>query len=611
MEEMKEKYENFKEQVRAQADMVRIISDYVPLKKKGGRYWGCCPFHGEKTPSFTVDESKGLFHCFGCGVGGDVFSFIMKIENRSFSEAVKFLAGKLNIAIPEREKNPEEIAREMQAKEVYTANEMAAKFFQSCLVNTRYGEIGLKYLLARGITREIIDSFALGMAPPDYNKLHIALKGKGVTEDTMIKAGLVNQKGSGGIYDRFRGRIMIPIRDIRGRVVGFTGRVLDKEAKEAKYMNTGETEWFSKRNILFGLDAALKSIKAQQKVVLVEGHMDAISLHAAGITWAVAVMGTAFTEQHARLLKRLVPEVVFSFDSDRAGTEAVVRAVPIALHADLRAQVMQVPDGKDPDDFVRKHGKEAYEKLIEEAIDGIEFQIKRQLEENNITTLAGKVQAVSNILPFLLECKNDIEVAQRIRDLARRITIDEGLIQSEYNKLKRHHKQDDFVPNAIYLAPKTTTVSEQAERHLLFALIKSKAVLTEKLLEQLKKIKFESNERAEIFDKAIFQLQKCSKNLSVNLFEVLEENSASELTNILRMELPSTELTEMLLDCLRQLRLAELEKEFEQHSSSAAEYEKQGNEKYLQELSECRRIKNEEKKIILLSNEAKSKQNMN
>jgi len=611
MEEMKEKYENFKEQVRAQADIVRIISDYVPLKKKGGRYWGCCPFHGEKTPSFTVDESKGLFHCFGCGVGGDVFSFIMKIENRSFAEAVKFLAGKFNIAIPEREKNPEEIAREMQAKEVYIANEMAAKFFQSCLVNTRYGEIGLKYLAARGITRKIIDSFVLGMAPPDYNKLHIALKGKGVTEDTMIKAGLVNQKGSGGIYDRFRGRIMIPIRDIRGRVVGFTGRVLNKEAKEAKYMNTGETEWFSKRNILFGLDAALKSIKAQQKVVLVEGHMDAISLHAVGITWSAAVMGTAFTEQHARLLKRLVPEVIFSFDSDRAGAEATVRAVPIALHADLRVKVMQVPDGKDPDDFVRKHGKEAYEKLIEEAIDGIEFQIKRQLEENNITTLAGKVQAVSNILPFLLECKNDIEVAQRIRDLARRITIDEGLIQSEYNKIKHHNKQDNFVPNAIYLTPKATNISEQAERHLLFALIKSKDVLTENLLEQLKKIKFASNERAEIFDKTIFQLRKGSKNLSVDLFEVLAENSASELTNILRMELPSTELTEMLLDCLRQLRLAALEKEFEQHSFSAAEYEKQGNEKYLQELSECRRIKNEEKKIILLSNEAKSKQNMN
>lgn len=606
-EDMKEKYENFKEQVRAQADIVRVISDYVPLKKKGGRYWGCCPFHGEKTPSFTVDEGKGLFHCFGCGVGGDVFSFIMKIENRSFPEAVKFLAGKLNIDIPEREKNPEEIAREMQAKEVYTANKMAAMFFQSCLINTRYGKIGLKYLSDRGINRDIIDGFALGMAPPDYNKMHLALKGKGIKEETMIKAGLVNKKDGGGIYDRFRGRIMIPIRDMRGRVVGFTGRVLSKDAKEAKYMNTGETEWFSKRNILFGLDTALKAIKLQQKIVLVEGHMDAISLHAAGITWAAAVMGTAFTEQHARLLKRLVPEVIFSFDSDKAGTEAAVRSVPIALHAGLKARVMQVPDGKDPDDFVRKHGKDAYEKLIEEAIDGIEFQIKKQLEENNINALAGKVQAVSNILPFLLECKNDIEVAQRIRDLARRITIDEGLIQSEYNKLKRTHKKDDFIPRALYLAPRTTTVSEQAERHLLFALIKSKDVLKENLLEQLKKIRFESNERTEIFAQSICLLQKGSKDLSAELFEILAEKSASELTNILRMELPSTELREMLLDCLRQLRLAALEKEFEQHSSLAAEYEKQGNEKYLQELSECRRIKNEEKEIVLLSNEAKNK----
>jgi DNA primase len=607
MEEMKEKYENFKEQVRAQADIVRIISDYVPLKKKGGRYWGCCPFHGEKTPSFTVDEGKGLFHCFGCGVGGDVFSFIMKIENRSFPEAVKFLAGKLNIPIPEREKNPAEIARELQAREIYTANELAAKFFQSCLLNTEYGKTGVKYLADRGITREIIDSFALGMAPPDYNKLHLALEKKGVSTETMVRAGLANKRDSGGIYDRFRGRIMIPIRDVRGRVVGFTGRVLSKEAKEAKYMNTGETEWFSKRNILFGLDAALKSIKEHKQVILVEGHMDAISLHAAGINWAVAAMGTAFTEQHARLIKQLSPEVVFSFDSDKAGIEAAIRAVPIALHADLKNKVMQVPEGKDPDDFVRKHGKDAYIKLIDEAVEGLDFQINHQLEENAINTLAGKVQAVANILPFLLECKSDIEVAQRIRDLARALTIDEGLIQSEYNKLKRQDKKDDFVPRSVYLAPQTTTALEQAERHLLFALIKGRDVLTGNFVLQLQKVVFESVERTEIFKKTILFLQEGRENLATDLFEVLSENGASELTNILRMELPSTDLAEMLSDCLRQLRLAVLEQEFARHSSLAAEYEKQGNEKYLQELSECRRIKNEEKEIITLSNETKNK----
>ena len=203
----------------------------------------------------------------------------MKIENRSFPEAVKFLAGKLNIPIPEQEKNPAELAREMQAKEVYAANELAARFFQSCLINTEYGKTGVEYLAARGITREIIDGFALGMAPPDYNKLHLALERKGISEDTIIKAGLANKRDNGGIYDRFRARIMIPIRDVRGRVVGFTGRILNKDIKEAKYMNTGETEWFSKRNILFGLDTALKSIKEHKQVVLVEGHMDAISLH--------------------------------------------------------------------------------------------------------------------------------------------------------------------------------------------------------------------------------------------------------------------------------------------------------------------------------------------
>lgn len=597
MEDMKEKYENFKEQVRDQADIVRVVSQYVDLKKKGGRYWGCCPFHGEKTPSFTVDESKGLFHCFGCGAGGDVFTFVMKEENISFPEALKLLANKLNIPIPEREKTPEEMARDQEANAIYGANELAAKFFRSCLINTAYGHTGIAYLANRGITKEIIDQFGLGMAPPDYNKLHQALEKKGVKEDIIVKAGLANRREKGGVYDKFRGRIMIPIRDARGRVAGFTGRILDKEASPAKYMNTGDTPWFHKGNILFGLDTALKSIKKHKQVVVVEGHMDAISLHAAGIDWSVASMGTAFTERQAEMIKRLAPEVVFSFDSDAAGKNAAMRAIPIAMKFGLKARIMHVTDGKDPDDFVRKHGKEAFQELIDGAMSGIDYEVETTLAIYNSGDLAGKVEAVSHVLPYFLACQSDIEVGDRIRKLAIRLTIDEGLIQSEYRKILRKDRQNGFVPEVTISRPKVKNATEQAERHVIFALLAGFS--SKKSNYNIGESIFTSEPRKEIFRKLQGKPFTNQNAMVSGLFEVLTSEGASELTNILRLDLPTDSLSVMLPDCLHQLKLAALEREFQQHSKLAAEYEKAQNDACLQELEICQRIKNEIKALSL------------
>ena len=588
MEDTKEIYANFKEQVRREADIVRIISEYVPLKKKGGRYWGCCPFHGEKTPSFTVDEGKGLFHCFGCGAGGDVFSFIMKQENLSFVDALKFLANKFNIPIPEKEKNAAEIARELEAKEVYTANQWAAKFFHSCLLNTNYGKKGLAYLQNRGIGREIITKFDLGLAPEGFDKLYKGLLGKGVQEATIVKAGLANRNDKGGIYDKFRARIMIPIKNPRGKVVGFTGRILDKNSSPAKYMNTGDTPWFHKGNLLFGLDAALASIRKHKQVVVVEGHMDAISLHAAGIDWAVASMGTAFTEHQAAILRRLVPEVVFSFDSDAAGKNAAMRAIPLAKQAGLKCKVMHVPEGKDPDDFVRKQGPKAFVELIEHALPGVDYEINTVLVSHDLNSLSGKVEAVDQVIPFIASCESEVEIGERLRDLARTLAIDEGLIQSEYRKLTGRNRREVTPVVPVKAKQQVGGSGEQAERLILYGILVGEPLGAQKDLVQ--KSLF-TGPRQEIFDKLVAKHGLETKIDARDLFPEMTDAGAGELTSILELDVADNNLPQMLEDCFKQLRLEGLQKEFQYHSQQAELFEKTDNAKFMQELAECQRIR--------------------
>ncbi len=594
MDDRKEEYVNFKEQVRQAADIVSIVAETVDLKKRGNRYWGCCPFHGEKTPSFTVDPVKGLFHCFGCGAGGDVFSYVMRRDHVEFFEALKTLAEKYGIPIPEREKSAKELAWEKETKEVYEANALADRFFHACLTRTQYGKQGRTYLAGRGIGADIIESFTLGMAPPDFTTLHTTLVKRGVTEETLVKAGLVNRRNSGsGVYDKFRARIMIPIKDLRGRVVGFTGRILHAEDSPAKYMNTGETPWFHKGKLLFGLDRAMNEIRKRGQALVVEGHMDAISLHAAGITWTVASMGTAFTEYQATLLKRLAPEVIFCFDSDNAGKNAAMRAIPIALKAGLQCRVMHVTDGKDPDEFVRKEGREAFENLVKNAKTGIDYEVDTVLAGEDTDSLSGKVAVVAKVLPFFKDCTSDVEVGERIRDLARRLSIDEGMIQSEYRKLLRGERKSTFNPEWLLqkkMRPMSPT--EQAERLVLRAFLEG--IPPQPGQEGIAHVdSFTVKERQEIFQQLLLLLKEGRYQDPRDLFAVLNESAQEELVQILHLTVQRSSLPVILADCLRRMEIGALEKEYERHSQLAGQYEKEGNEKFLQELAECHRIKME------------------
>lgn len=591
MEPMDGDFESFKEQVRAAADILEVISSYVTLKKRGQNYWGCCPFHGEKTPSFAVNPAKNMFYCFGCHEGGDVFRFIMKEENCGFMEAMKLLAGRYGIPVPEKQRTAAEIRKEQERERIFNANELASRFFQACLLKTAYGKPALAYLEGRGITQEIIERFTIGYALDNFSALLTSLGKRGCGPEVLEAAGLVAQ-GRAHYYDKFRNRVMIPIKDARGRIVGFGGRVLDNSTP--KYLNTSETEWFNKRRLLFGMDIALKAIRSSRQAIVVEGYMDAISLHAAGIANVVASMGTAFAQEQAKLLKRTCDEVVFCYDSDSAGRRASVRAVSIAREAGLKVRIAGVPEGKDPDEFVRHRGKDAFLQVIAAAQEGVDFQIDETILQNNVTNLAGKVEAVSNILPFLLECKNEIETAGHIRRLAQKLTIDEELITAEYRKAARSR---GVRPVNVSAAPAVEEPQTgQPAEELLLAILAESPQLWEQCRTVVQQTGFTQPYLAAIFAK-IGELESANDFSIDKINAVLEPEAQSTWGRIMAEPLPEGDMQKALEDCLRQLQRSYLEKEYEKHRLLADEYERSADERFMNELMESQRIKYEIKKL--------------
>jgi DNA primase len=420
-----------------------------------------------------------------------------------------------------------------------------------------------------------------------------ALGKRGYSQELLMQAGLAVPGKNSGAYDKFRNRVMIPIKDPRGRIVGFTGRILGDGMP--KYMNTGETEYFIKRYLLFGLDIAVAEIRKSRQAIVVEGHMDAISLHAAGVTNAVASMGTAFAAEQARLLKRMADEVVFCYDSDSAGRNASVRAVSIARAAGLKVRVANVPEGKDPDEFIRQHGKEAFLQVIAQGLEGIDYQVEETILQNNVTNLAGKVEAVSKIIPFLLECKNEIEAAEHIRKLAQRLTIDEGLIAEEYRKVA---KKSGVQATAVVQQPaiKATYTAEQQAEEMLLAVLLEHPTLALGCQDIVEEVGFVLDARRQIFECILAYEGEQAVDVH-RLTEVLDGETTSVLAGILSKNVPEGDSEKIIEDCLRQMKKSFLEKEYEKHRLLADEFERSGDERFLSELMESQRIKNEIKEL--------------
>lgn len=402
------------EEVRSKNDIVDVISSYVKLQKKGSSYFGLCPFHNEKSPSFSVSREKQMYYCFGCGAGGNVFTFLMEYENYSFQEALKYLADRAGVELPEAEYSKEARERADQKAILLEINKVAAQYFYVQLKSPQ-GAHALSYLKDRGLSDEMIHSFGLGYSNKYSNDLYQYLKSKGYRDELIVKAGLVTVDERYGVSDKFWNRVMFPIMDSNSRVIGFGGRVMG-DAKP-KYLNSPETMIFDKSRNLYGLNRARSSRKPY--FLLCEGYMDVISLHQAGFSNAVASLGTALTPGHASLIKRYVKEVYLTYDSDEAGTKAALRAMPILKDVGITARIIRMEPYKDPDEFIKHLGAEAFEERIHKARNGFMFGLEVLERDYDLTTPEGKTDFMKEAAKRLTQFDEEIERSNYIEAVAK------------------------------------------------------------------------------------------------------------------------------------------------------------------------------------------------
>jgi len=422
------------DQIRNASDIVEVISNYLTLTKKGKNYFGLCPFHPEKTPSFSVSPEKQIFHCFGCGKGGNVFTFLMEHEKLSFIEAVRMLAQKAGIPLSYEQKD----AAQFQEREaLFETARFAARFFYYNLTATKTGQVGLDYFQQRQVTKDIIKKFGLGFALNLWDGLLKSAQKRTIKAELLEKCGLIiPRKDGAGFYDRFRNRVIFPVFNATGRVVAFGGRRLADD-NTPKYINSPETPIYQKREILYGLGQTRQMIQAENRVVMVEGYMDLISLFQAGIQNVVATAGTALTPEHARLIARYTRNIVLLYDGDAAGANAALRGLDVLLENDLDVNVVQLPAEHDPDSYVKTAGVAAMQELIQSAKPLVEFKLLMLAETQDLTSAAGKAEAVRSILNSVIKIKDEIKQNITIRELAERFFLDERLLLRELDQLKR------------------------------------------------------------------------------------------------------------------------------------------------------------------------------
>lgn len=432
--------DSFLQELKLRSDITEIASSYVNLKRHGRNMVGLCPFHGEKTPSFNIYTESGSFYCFGCGAGGDVITFIMKIENLDYVEAVKFLAQRAGMEMPE---NTYDDSLSKLRMRIYEANREAARFFHATLLSQR-GQSGLNYLRGRALSDRTIRHFGLGFADDDWNSLCNHLKNKGFSEYEIYSANLAfKRKNGNGIYDRFVNRVMFPIIDLRGNVIAFGGRIMTDE--KPKYLNTSDTPVFKKSENLFSLNNAKSS--GTRTLILCEGYMDVIALNQAGFTNAVATLGTALTNEQALLMKRYADEVIICYDADGAGQKATARAIDILRNAGLPIKILTVPSGKDPDEFIRSKGENgpaAFKLLIEKCGNDIEYRLMKLKENYNLNTTDGKVAFLNEAVKIVATIESPIERDVFASKLCAELEIDKNAFLEQISKVKRRDRRENI-----------------------------------------------------------------------------------------------------------------------------------------------------------------------
>ena len=423
------------DEIKSVADIVSVIGDYVELKRAGSNYVGLCPFHNEKTPSFSVSPSKGIFHCFGCGVGGDVISFIMQKEGLSYPEAIKFLADKLGILVETNEVNKEKYEHRKKLFEIN--NEAKLFYYKNLLIN----DIPKDYIKKRNLNNNLINKFIIGYAD-GKNSLYRHLLQKGYQKDDIIEVGLINQDEKGNVYDKFRNRLMFPIIDIRGNVIGFGGRALADS--RAKYMNSPQSLAYDKSKNVYGVSNLKNSTKVG-KIILVEGYMDVISLTNYGFDYAIASLGTSLTHDQAKLIKRYCKNIYICYDGDSAGQNATSRAIEIFKEHDISPNIIVIPDNMDPDDYIKQYGNESFDRLIDNAVDSVIYEYKKILQKYDINDVKEKIQLIDDLTTLLSKLDREVIRDEYIKRFSDDLNI-------EYLSLKKDvsSKLNEVKPNITF-----------------------------------------------------------------------------------------------------------------------------------------------------------------
>jgi DNA primase len=452
------------DRIRQGVDLVELISEHVPLTKKGRNYVSLCPFHTEKTPSFSVNPDRGIYHCFGCGAGGDAFRFLMEVERISFGEAVRILAGRAGVPLPTSGRSSKV---DEANDELYRANELAKKYF-SYLLTREEGRRAWDYLTRRGVSSGIIERFQLGYSPSQWDAFSQVAAKRGFSGEVLERAGLCIRRQSGGVYDRFRDRVMFPITGVSGRVIAFGARALSPDA-EPKYINSPETPIYKKGATLYGLSQAKEAIRREGTVLIVEGYMDLLRLVQSGIEHGVASSGTAFTPDHARILSRYAERVVIVYDGDPAGTSASFRSLDILLAEGLSPYVAVLPEGHDPDTYILAEGVEAFRRIVEGAQSLVQYRITTLTASGLLQTVEGKHRVVAGLAETAAKVRDEVKRALIVREIADGLGLDETVIaRAVAGQMGRRRGRQ---PSSEEREEKASTLSEPMEFGELIAVM--------------------------------------------------------------------------------------------------------------------------------------------
>ena len=514
------------EEVRQSNDIVNIISQYVALKRSGRNFFGLCPFHNEKSPSFSVSPDKQIFHCFGCGVGGNVYTFLTKIEGISFKEAVEILAEKANIQLPQMETGEDSSREELKAK-VYKVNEFAAEYYHKNLYNPA-SKIAQEYIKKRKLNNQTLINYKIGYSGK-FDELYKALKAEGFKEAEILESGLVNKNERGTYIDRYRNRLMIPICDVRGKVIAFGGRVLDDS--KPKYINSPENVVYSKGRHLFGLNVAKKG--DTKKLLIVEGYMDVISLHQRGVTNVVGALGTALTEQQGWLLRKNAEQIILGFDADGAGQTAIVRAMEILQNMGCDIRVLQMQGAKDPDEFIIKYGAGKFNMLLDQAISLLEFKVKILKKDLNLENTNDKIKFLNATAKLLSQIDNSMEKEIYIDNIAKKYNISKEAIYGQVNKLiYANQKEEKKAENktaenrTVVVKKETQEIPEnikQRENTIMSILLDCDKNTFEKIKNRIKAEDFMYEPNKEIAIKLYEQTENGESNINALINEFSEE----------------------------------------------------------------------------------------